>query len=43
MLDVIPMGRGGQPEEIAKIVLWLCKDATFITGQCITADGGWLA
>lgn len=43
MLDVIPMGRGGQPEEIAKMVFWLCKSATFITGQCITADGGWLA
>ncbi|WP_419421291.1 SDR family NAD(P)-dependent oxidoreductase (plasmid) [Legionella sp. D16C41] len=43
MLDVIPMSRGGQPQEIAKMVLWLCREATFITGQCITADGGWLA
>ena len=43
MLDVIPMGRGGKPEEIAQMVLWLCKSASFITGQCITADGGWLA
>lgn len=43
MLNVIPMGRGGTPDEMARLVLWLCREATFITGQCITADGGWLA
>jgi len=43
MLDVIPMGRGGEPDEIAKIVTRLCEKASFITGACITADGGWSA
>ncbi len=43
LLDVIPMGRGSQPEEIAQVVVWLCTGATFMTGQCIASDGGWLA
>ena len=35
-----PMGRSGTPEEIASAVLWLCRDATFTTGQALTLDGG---
>lgn len=35
-----PMKRLGTPEEIAQLALWLCKDATFVTGQVIVADGG---
>jgi NAD(P)-dependent dehydrogenase (short-subunit alcohol dehydrogenase family) len=39
-----PMGRTGRPEEIAEAVLWLCSDqASFVTGQSLTADGGWTA
>jgi NAD(P)-dependent dehydrogenase (short-subunit alcohol dehydrogenase family) len=39
-----PMGRTGRPEEIATGVLWLCSDqACFVTGQSLTADGGWTA
>ena len=39
-----PMGRTGRPEEIADAVLWLCSDqASFVTGQSLTADGGWTA
>lgn len=37
-----PIGRVGDPKEIAQTVLWLCSDkASFITGQAIAVDGGW--
>jgi NAD(P)-dependent dehydrogenase (short-subunit alcohol dehydrogenase family) len=36
-----PIGRFGQPEEIAQIGLFLASEmSSFITGQCIVADGG---
>lgn len=39
-----PIGRVGQPEEIANTVAFLCSDdASFITGQALAADGGWVA
>lgn len=42
--SVIPLGRAGQPEEVADLVLWLCSDeASFITGTTIAIDGGKLA
>ena len=38
----VPMGRLGNPEDIAGTVLWLCSNASsFVTGQAIIADGGW--
>jgi len=41
MLRVIPIGRFGQPEEIAQAILWLCSpDNAFCTGQAIQMDGG---
>ncbi len=37
-----PMGRLGQPEEIAELVLYLASDASsFTTGQTHIIDGGW--
>lgn len=37
-----PMGRVGEPEEIAEAVIFLCSDASsFMTGQALAIDGGW--
>ncbi len=39
-----PAGRRGDPAEVAEAVVWLCSDgASFITGQTLTIDGGFLA
>lgn len=39
--SIIPMGRMGKPEEIAKVVAFLCSEqAGYITGQIIGVNGG---
>lgn len=39
-----PMGRVGEPEEIAEAVAWLMSDAaSYVTGACMAIDGGYTA
>jgi len=39
----IPLGRLGEPEELAALVLFLMSvRAGYITGQCLVSDGGWV-
>ena len=41
LLQRIPLGRAGRPEEVASLISWLASDeATFTTGQCIDISGG---
>jgi pteridine reductase len=43
ILDKIPMGRMGQPEDIANLALFLaCEDSAFMTGTNIDINGGML-
>ena len=42
--EMVSLGRVGQPEEVAKLALFLASDeSSYCTGSEITADGGQLA
>jgi 3-oxoacyl-[acyl-carrier protein] reductase len=38
----IPAGRLGTPEEVAAMVLKVIESPSYMTGQIITLDGGWI-
>ena len=39
-----PIGRLGEPEEVAAAVVWLSSDAaSFVTGTMLSVDGAWTA
>jgi 3-oxoacyl-[acyl-carrier protein] reductase len=41
MMQMIPLGRWGEPEEVAKAVAFFASDdAAYITGQVLSVDGG---
>jgi NAD(P)-dependent dehydrogenase (short-subunit alcohol dehydrogenase family) len=44
MLSQEPIGRFGEPQEVAEAVLWLCSEAaSYVTGHALAVDGGYLA
>jgi NAD(P)-dependent dehydrogenase (short-subunit alcohol dehydrogenase family) len=39
--DAVPMGRGGEPEEVAEAILWLASEqSSYVTGTFINVSGG---
>ena len=42
IIEQIPADRMGRPEEVAQLALQLCTGNTYLTGQIITLDGGWM-
>lgn len=44
LLSLHPMGRLGEPSEVAELVVWLSSDkASFVTGSYYAVDGGYLS
>ena len=41
LFEQIPIGRAATPKEIAKSISKLAEMPGYVTGQIITADGGW--
>ena len=42
LIDEIPAGRMGKPEEVADLVMKLVEAPDYLTGQVIKMDGGWI-
>lgn len=40
--DEIPAGRAGTTQEVAELIYSVCTQSTYLTGQIITFDGGWI-
>ncbi len=44
MVAATPLNSIGQPSQVASVIAFLCsEDASYVTGQVIAVDGGWLA
>jgi NAD(P)-dependent dehydrogenase (short-subunit alcohol dehydrogenase family) len=44
VIAATPLGRFGEPAEIAEMVVWLCSNrASYVTGAAYAVDGGWTA
>ena len=44
VIEHTPMGRVGEPEEVASAIAFLCLPASsYVTGECIAVDGGFLS
>lgn len=42
MQTVVPLGREGEPSEVAELICWLlCDGSTYISGTTQSIDGGW--
>ena len=42
LLEEIPAGRMGQPDEVADLVFQLAESSPYLTGQILSLDGGWI-
>jgi pteridine reductase len=40
LIEETALQRQGAPEDIAGAVLWLIRDAVYVTGQTLRVDGG---
>ncbi len=44
IITTTPIGRMGEPREVAEAVVWLCSDAaSYVVGHTLIVDGGWVA
>ncbi|MBC7793870.1 MAG: SDR family oxidoreductase [Clostridia bacterium] len=41
VLERIPLARSGTPDDVARAVLFLARDASYVSGQIIAVDGAW--
>lgn len=42
LIEEIPANRAGKPEEVAALALQLAESSSYLTGQVIRLDGGWI-
>jgi 3-oxoacyl-[acyl-carrier protein] reductase len=42
LIEEIPAGRLGTPSEVGELALSLCEGSSYLTGQIIQLDGGWI-